>query len=425
MHPLNINRVGPLNFIRTSIGSDRGIVTNSRKNKSNGPTKPPSLWRSAKFTTVAALLPLPFDVRIDMTELGMRMAGSQDGKQYRLSTESALAEPPSESGSSMVYTIEQRLTWRTVFHPREGKLWVARVEARRQDFAEDATISDNDLAIAFMAFTLKVLNRYLRAYSIAAEDPAIRTLTPEAFDVAVAMIEFSGDRESDPIERRPFTLPEATRRGPETPMEQEILLKRLHHGLNSTNNQHPMDDVILWRLRAEHHADFVGDYELALIALQTSMERRVFVIRALLMIDDGANSAAVTAANDDGFKSAFNNLGHRLQGGTWDATDTTKPVGRYWRDLYMLRNKIAHGGRSVTRDDAQQAFDAHRELQEDIERRLLEKKTIFPRTAVAVIGAEGLRQKGHMSNRMKGFIESWEKAGEADAWTWLLPHDVR
>jgi hypothetical protein len=400
-------------------------VGKSRRKTTSGPTKPRSLWRSTKFTSVAALLPLPFDVRIDMTQLGMRMAGTQDGKPYRLSTESALVEPPDEPGTSTVYVIQQRTKWRTVFVPQGGNLWVARVEARRQDFAGDAKASDNDLAIAFMDFALKVLNRYLRAYSIATEDAAIRTITPEAFDVAVAMIEFSGDRGPDPTERRSFTLPEATRRDPGTVMEQEVLLKRLHQGLNSTNNQHPMDDVILWRLRAEHHVDYVGDYELAVIALQTSMERRVFVIRALLMIDEGADSAAVAASNDDSFKSAFNNLGHRLQGGTWDATDVTRPVGRYWRDLYQLRNDIAHGGRSVSRDDAQKAFDAHRELQEDIERRLLAKKTSFPRTAVTVLGAEGLRQKGHYSNRMKAIIKSWEDAGEAEAWTFFLPYDLR
>src|SRR3954451_4216541 len=84
---------------------------------------------------------------------------------------------------------------------------------------------------------------------------------------------------------------------------------------------------------------------------------------------------------------------------------------------------MAHGGQSVSRAEAELAFDVHTHLVRDIERRRLLKKTVFPRTAVFVFGAEGLRQRGRLSNSMRDHIRAWQAAEED--WTFWLPYDAR
>lgn len=394
----------------------------SRTRTANYPQSP---WVDTRFDTVSVLLPLPFSLRIDMTELGIRIRGSIDGITYTLETTVAKIEAPNKARWSFVRSLPRRTKWRTLFPDRDERLGASLISLNRSDMVASVSTpaaSDNDIATHCVLFSIRILNQYLRAYSIAAEDPAVRTLTPEAFDAAYAAIEFSSTDERIETHRRPYRLPEATRRR-EADVDDVLLLKRVQQGVNSTNNNHPMDEVILWRLRAEHQADYIGDYELAVVALQTSVERRVFSMRAVLLADQGADSVAVTESSTHAFKTAFNDLGATLHGGSWDVTDQGSPIGRYWTGLYQLRNSIAHDGATVSRQDAEAAFDAHRDLVDEIERRLLLRKTEFPRTAVFLFGAEGLRQKGMLSNRMLANIRAWNDAGEQ--WTFWLPYDQR
>jgi hypothetical protein len=70
-------------------------------------------------------------------------------------------------------------------------------------------------------------------------------------------------------------------------------------------------------------------------------------------------------------------------GGSLDLTSRRAPVGRYWADLYKLRNRIVHGGYQPHDGDAEQAERAYRDLDGFIDERLKTKPKRYPQTLKA------------------------------------------
>src|SRR3954449_8445575 len=101
------------------------------------PTEDACLWMNPSFGTVAFLVPLPFDVRIDMGELGVSVSGRFEGVDYCLQTLSASVEtiqgklPGDGSKVLATYSFGSRPTWRAIIGPSSGTLWLAYVQLSR------------------------------------------------------------------------------------------------------------------------------------------------------------------------------------------------------------------------------------------------------------------------------------------------------
>ncbi len=77
-------------------------------------------------------------------------------------------------------------------------------------------------------------------------------------------------------------------------------------------------------------------------------------------------------------------------------------------DLYVLRNRVLHGGYVPDRNEARSALDAADVLSKFIGDRILDRSNMFPRSALIVFGLDGLERRGALSRRMRSVAEELE-----------------
>lgn len=166
-----------------------------------------------------------------------------------------------------------------------------------------------------------------------------------------------------------------------------------------------------------------GDVGAAVVALQTSIESELFRVCFMLRLDEGATSEELDRwlAKDWYFKSIVTkDLPGRL-GGAWDVTDTESPVGRYWRDLYQLRNRMVHSGLEPSYGQTVSAFNACDGLQSHLIDRLYTNARRYPRTLLTLVGVEGLERRGWMTSFLRQWVTENEPQGQRLWW----PLDLR
>ena len=74
-------------------------------------------------------------------------------------------------------------------------------------------------------------------------------------------------------------------------------------------------------------------------------ETLLYELWALLLRDTGMAEAEIDERRTQmPFASLIKRELAQHLGGSWDLTDLGRPVGHYWANLYLLRNKITHGG---------------------------------------------------------------------------------
>lgn len=177
-----------------------------------------------------------------------------------------------------------------------------------------------------------------------------------------------------------------------------------------------------WLERAKYAKSQQGDYESAVVALQTSVEVLMRAVHHLALVDLGHTASQIEAVTSEAATS-FNKL-HKtvlptLLGGDWSSKSSASVV--FARDLYGARNQIAHAGRALTRQDADAASAAYDGIVELIIARLLHKPSRYPRTALALLGRPGLERRGRWSGYFERYVAS--VADEPDSF-WL-PFDAR
>lgn len=118
------------------------------------------------------------------------------------------------------------------------------------------------------------------------------------------------------------------------------------------------------------------------------------------------------------FDAAFHRLQHEL-GGSWDRSRHDLPVGRYWKQVYGLRNRVAHAGVRVDLTQAEEAFHAYREFKEFLEARLVAKSQELPRTALMYFGLQGLVNRGKVRPAVAELVAELDASGQD--WAWWEP----
>lgn len=142
-----------------------------------------------------------------------------------------------------------------------------------------------------------------------------------------------------------------------------------------------------------------GDLSGAVTSLQTAIESELFRVCFMLRLDEGATSDELDKwlAKDRYFKSLVTKDIPGKLGGAWNVTDGESPVGRYWRDLYEVRNRIVHSGLEPSYGQTVSAFSASDGLQAHLIDRLYANARKYPLTLLTLVGVEGLKRRGWMT----------------------------
>ncbi len=241
----------------------RASTTDTERSSGTTPIDAEGPWLDPERPRVAYIFRLPFDLAVDTQALGLRVVIPLGDEQLPALVQVAhVAAPRLLSDAALRYLCRIRGQEDPELQPELVDEWVAEVELNNALVEGRTGWSPGEL---LFEHALETFNRYLHAYMVATEISSIRFLTAQALD-PLAIVEF---RLADgaPLEAGPFILPAAHRA---SSLDPSVVSSRLQHAVRAEGYGHPIDDVILWRLRAEHLLNYVGDYELSLLALQTS-----------------------------------------------------------------------------------------------------------------------------------------------------------
>ena len=120
-------------------------------------------------------------------------------------------------------------------------------------------------------------------------------------------------------------------------------------------------------------------------------ETLLYELWALLLRDKGVAKAEVDSRRAEvPFASLVKRELPQHLGGSWDLTDIRRPVGHYWSNLYLLRNRITHGGYLAHDGDADTAEHAFFGLDEFLNDRLDAVSSTYPGASAAKLNASYL-----------------------------------
>lgn len=151
----------------------------------------------------------------------------------------------------------------------------------------------------------------------------------------------------------------------------------------------PTDRYMRVRLRAqnwyERHA-----YNEAIRAWQTAAEMLLRTVYRLLLVDEGHTDREIQQAQKATVFAALPSRLQHLLGGSaseWQ-TDGSGTFSRYWYEMYETRNRAAHAGHVVQREQARRAGLAFDELLQFLAKRLSEMRNLqrYPRTGLKILG---------------------------------------
>lgn len=125
-----------------------------------------------------------------------------------------------------------------------------------------------------------------------------------------------------------------------------------------------------------------GDYTAAVIALQTAAESFLRGVHQLALVDAGRTGAEVDAGSSLPFVTVLKKELPPLLGGDWSSLGS--PVTTYLSDLYEIRNRITHAGRTPKWQQMQPAFDAYEALVAFIEKQVRNRSRRLSRTLAAL-----------------------------------------
>lgn len=171
--------------------------------------------------------------------------------------------------------------------------------------------------------------------------------------------------------------------------------------------------LLLWRERfadARRALHATGDPSAAVLFANTSCEVLLDTVLALLIWEEGfqaghapdPSGAAPVFEQGKTMRRVTRELPGRL-GGSW--TTDAGALGAWNTNAYRLRHRIVHGGYAANMAEAQQALQAATGLQQFLWERLAIKRTIYPRSALMVLGAEGLQRRNLWSGRIRRFSD--------------------
>ena len=269
---------------------------------------------------------------------------------------------------------------------------------------------------------LNVFNVFIESVMVATQDFRLRTVVAHDFrpGIVIGAITLRNGRWQHLTDMMMF---------PDFPQREAMLAKPafpeavFREGLRRIQNNAPFVRSLLWRGRVED-ALRTGDSASAIVGLQTAAEAFLFDTYTMLLVDDGNSKQEIDQqlASEPAFATLVKTLLKDKLGGHWDPTLLATPVGRYWEKLYQVRNDVVHRGFEPHFGHAEEARDAYVGLVDSVASRVREKARRYPRTLLALVGEEGLRERGWLSSWIRRFVaeanaesapffQPWDQAG--------------
>lgn len=260
-----------------------------------------------------------------------------------------------------------------------------------------------DSAYAFRR-GFETLNTFLTVLDLAVSDSRVSSVSTHE----IGPIVFCGARtQADEWVQLPHLVmhPESY---PPSPKPQTLadMRKQLDGSYEDLRDGRPFITAALWHDRALKAHGFRGDNVDCIISLQTAAESLMYDLLRSLLVDLGKSSKQIASrANADlPFRSLVTKEIPPLLGGDWNP-EGNGFVGRYWRAVYLVRNRIVHAGYQPNNREAIEALEIYLQFREYISKLLWQKNARYPRTLVCKVGENGLVRRGWMTGRMKAQLE--------------------
>lgn len=272
---------------------------------------------------------------------------------------------------------------------------------------------------------LACFNIFIRSVMVATQDPRLRPVVQHDFAPAVTI----GALMLDSGTWHHIT---DLMLFPDFPHQQDMLEKprfteaEFVSGLRRIQHQAPFIRALFWQARVEDAMRRTGDAAGAIVGLQTAAEALLFDTYRMLLVDEERTKDEIDAelAAEPTFSTLVKTLLKDRLGGQWDPTSSSTPVGRYWTTLYQLRNDVVHRGFEAHMGHAEQAKVVYEDLVGFVADRLRSRCRRYPRTLLALLGEDALRDRGWLSASMRSFViglraepgyffQPWDQAGRA------------
>lgn len=233
--------------------------------------------------------------------------------------------------------------------------------------------------------SLSALNVFLQAFALARSDDRVRPISSRELRpiVMVGHLGLDGSWNGGPMLMHPDAKPRQL-----SSRSADEHVAGLNGALAAIVAEAPFVRTRQWRTRGERRR-YEGDAADAVVSFQIAAETLSYELWALLLADEGLSEAEVQARRDAEvpFASLLKREFASRLGGSWDLTRTNTPVGRYWNELYLLRNRIIHAGYLPHDGDAERAEQAFNALDDFLNDRLQKKESDYPRALRAKQGS--------------------------------------
>jgi len=233
---------------------------------------------------------------------------------------------------------------------------------------------------------LACLNLFLAGYGLARWDNSIRPISSRELRpvIMIGRLDLENHWEEGGLM---LMHPDANER---VPLSVAAIEARLADTIDAILHQKPFVNTFQWQARAERRK-YEGDSADAIVSFQVAAETLLYELWALLLRDQGIAEAEIDNRRAQlPFASLVKRELAQYLGGSWDLTDTARPVGHYWTNLYLLRNKITHGGYLPHDGDAEAAERAFFGLHEFLDNRLNAVSSSYPGASAAKLTASYL-----------------------------------
>jgi hypothetical protein len=149
-----------------------------------------------------------------------------------------------------------------------------------------------------------------------------------------------------------------------------------------------------------------GRFGDAVVSAQTGMEVLLDGLLALMLWEEGVTpeDAAAGPFSDIGFEKRVRTHFHRRLGGNWSTTG--RGVMSEWaREVARMRGRVVHSGYRPSANEARRALDITVRVDAFIRKRVMERRNVYPRTTLLLLGRPGLERAGVWRGRIKEFAE--------------------
>lgn len=309
---------------------------------------------------------------------------------------------------------------------RRAQMTVVQIAVQLRELETEDTNEDALTGSLTKAFDLGLgrLRNFQRAYFGATRQPvrlASREAMPSIVPAAVQTIELGEVTGVEHLAYALNTVFDSEIRYAALTSEEEAALE---HHLYARDERRAFHARIDLHREATDAFDRRGDYRGTVLLVATEAEVLLDEMLAHLLWERGDRPEDASPVFDDPFISRVKKHFPPILGGNWDLT-CRDPVGDWSRLIKQLRDRVVHAGYEPTREEASGAYDAVIDLEGFLKDRLLDKLRTYPRTAIAIMGIQGLQSRSRFEDWLKPLVEGDDWAQTYVRWWTAMRRETR